>query len=34
LSGDSRFGTRRIIYEKILEKIDLSEFYLDVDFKE
>ena len=33
LSGDSRFGTRRIIYDKILEKIDLSEFYLDVDFQ-
>ena len=33
LSGDSRFGTRRIIHEKILEKIDLSEFYLDVDFQ-
>jgi hypothetical protein len=32
LSGDSRFGTRRIIHDKILEILDLSEFYLDVDF--
>lgn len=33
LSGKNRLGDRRIIYDKILEKIDLSEFYFDVDFE-
>jgi hypothetical protein len=33
LSGKNRLGDRRIIYDKILEKIDLSEFYFDVDFQ-
>ena len=33
LSGNNKLGDRRIIHNKILEILHLSEFYVDVDFQ-